>query len=312
MHENTMFYYGDDAGNPVGPLSLEEIRKFADAKVLPRSVMICEAGGENWISLETFAEAEPIGKSISPKLPLFVEVTDPSRKIQHLKITYTVAILISLAACGLSAVSNRAAVDNGSYFDPNSARENFVILLWIVSLGSQAALIYQLIRALPNHLQFTTPLKASGFFLIPFFSIYWIFRLFPEIAKSIQKWSQETVPVVPKRVAWLGTFAIIAASLMAVGKIYDLYSILAVSEYSDMRTLKRDFILWDLTGAVGLAAFFHFTLSILHIVRGLLYPEDYDQESRDTEQRGFWTLRRKQWNPSWAYLFIFVAIIPWR
>jgi len=35
MTEGTNFYYVDEAGNPVGPLSLDEIRRIAVAGVVP-------------------------------------------------------------------------------------------------------------------------------------------------------------------------------------------------------------------------------------------------------------------------------------
>ncbi|MEC5129491.1 DUF4339 domain-containing protein [Verrucomicrobiales bacterium BCK34] len=306
------FYYADENSQPVGPLSLDDIRKMARAGVVPADVMVCEAGGENWRSLKTFDEANTAGKSLFSSLPQFTGTTDPVEMNRHLKLTFTVAIAISLVACGLNAASNRAAIDSGSYFDPNKARENFVLLLWILSGAAQLALIYQLTRALPKTLQFTSPLKAAGFFLIPVFSIYWVFRLFSGFAKSIQTWSKEIEPKVSKRVAWLTPFAIIAAIFVSVSEIQAYYSIFTVAEDSDIRTLKSDFILSDLTNALGLAAFFHFSLSIIHILRGLLDPGDYEKEGNEAEQRGFWTLRGRAWNPSWAFLFIFAALIPWK
>lgn len=300
MQENTSFYYSDENSQPVGPLSLDEIRKIARAGVVPADVMVCEAEGENWRSLKTFDEANTTGESLFSSLRQFTGTTDPVEMNRHLKVTYTVAIVISLVACGLNAASNRAAIDSGSYFDPNSARENFVLLLWILSLAAQLALIYQLTRALPKRLQFTNPVKAAGFLLIPVFSIYWGFCLFLGFAKSIRMWSAEIAPKVSKRVAWLTPLALIAAIFVSVSEIQGYYSIFTVAEDSDIRTLKADFILSDLTNALGLATFFHFTLSIIHILRGLLDPEDYEKEASEA------------WNPSWAFLFIFVAMIPWK
>ena len=44
----TRYYYADDNSQPVGPLSLDEIRKFADAGVVRPDVMVCKEDGSVW------------------------------------------------------------------------------------------------------------------------------------------------------------------------------------------------------------------------------------------------------------------------
>lgn len=82
------YYYADDNSQPVGPLSLDEIRRFADAGVVPSDVMICEAGSEEWKPLSSFAEPsrttspseESSGGSAAPHVDLDHTTGQPEEK----------------------------------------------------------------------------------------------------------------------------------------------------------------------------------------------------------------------------------------
>lgn len=313
MAESMKFYYGDEAGNPVGPLSLDEIRRFAVAGVVPPDVMVCEAGGEHWRSLETLTPTtrSPVPLGPAPDQTESVEPVDTSHIVGNLKLCYSLALISSLVAFGLDAASTRAEVEHGGE-DPNVIRATLSILAGLVALGTTLALIYQLVRSLPERHRFTSPLKAAGFFLIPVFSLYWVFRLFLGLAESTRKWAREIAPSKMGNLYWLVPFAGIAAILAMLGEI--LVYIDAFGFFEDFHpvTTKRIYLLVYLGYAAAEAACFHFTLSLVHLLRGFLDPEDYERESQSEKSRGFLTLRSGKWNPAYAYVFFFIAIVAWR
>lgn len=60
-------YYLNESNQPVGPMDLPAIRKLADAGVLTRDVLVCEAGSEDWTQLS--GKEEPTPKPGAPKPP---------------------------------------------------------------------------------------------------------------------------------------------------------------------------------------------------------------------------------------------------
>src|SRR6056297_718679 len=94
------FFYADENSQPVGPLSLEEIRRFADAGVVPQDVMVCEAGGEDWRPLTGFTS---LPRTAPP--PKSTTETDANKKLQgpalmanrlHLLLSHAIVAVIHL------------------------------------------------------------------------------------------------------------------------------------------------------------------------------------------------------------------------
>ncbi|KAF0249522.1 MAG: hypothetical protein FD167_1080, partial [bacterium] len=54
--------------------------------------------------------------------------------------------------------------------------------------------LYKTWEAVPQQHQSTSPGKALGFLFVPFFNLYWIFRAFPGLSKSIQNANQAVNP----------------------------------------------------------------------------------------------------------------------
>lgn len=84
------FYYADANSQAVGPLSLEEIRRFADAGIIPPDVMICEEDGEVWKPLSSFeAPTDPSGFR-SPRKPVpALSMPTPREKPSHRTLELT-------------------------------------------------------------------------------------------------------------------------------------------------------------------------------------------------------------------------------
>lgn len=308
------FYYADDLGNLVGPLSLDEIRRFTEAGVVTPNVMVCEAGGENWRSLNTFDETSSI---TSPPASASQQVqsampSHPARTSENLKVIYMIALALSLVGFGLDASSTRAMLENGG-MDPNSIRENVSMLIGLVALGATLTLIFQMVRAIPERHRFTTPVKAAGFYLIPLFSLYWVFRLFPGLVSSVRKWGTEIAPAMSTRISWFLPLAFIAAGLGALSEILIYFEILGYFEHPIDRIARVNHALLYVAYAAAYASFFHFIFCIVHLMRGLLNPEDYEGEDESEKQRGFLTIGPAKWSPSYSYfLFLIVGIGAWR
>lgn len=307
------YYYADENSQPVGPLSLDEIRKIANAGVIPHDVMICEAGGETWRSLNTISEVPTALSQPSPEpiwSPPSSQEASPAQKVRTLKIVYTAALVISLLGFFLSTTSDRTSVQAGDPYASQGAGDSLLVILTLLSMAGSVALIYFLVISLPERHRFASPIKAAGFFLIPVFSIYWVFKLLPGLVNSTKVWWAETAPEKPRRLMWLVPFAVIAASIMAMGGVFDLYTFVWLT--GDLPSDGWEGILFfsGLTYAFSEAAFFHFTLSLIHVLRALIDPEDIAREEEKAKRTPFWKFRRQPWNPSYAWLFpvLFFAI----
>lgn len=306
------FYYADPNSQPVGPLSIDEIRRFAEAGVVPRDVMVCEAGGDNWRSLDSFYRGGMGTKaSDTPSTPArpLAEMR-PAKLVLSLKITYTATILVALVAFALNTVTDRGAVQSG---DPyySEGFDALAMTLTLLSIAGSVALIYLLVLSLPERHRFTTPVKAAGFFLIPVFASYWVFRLLPGLVKGTMQWWLESAPGKSGRLAWLMPFSVITAVFIAVSGILDVVG--GVWFLGDPPTKGWEGVIFlsGLAYMLGESAFFHFTLSLLHVLRGLVDPGDYEREALKAKQTPFWKFRPGPWSPSYAFLFPIIFIGIW-
>lgn len=307
MDRITKFYYADHSGNPVGPLTLGEIRKFSDAGVIPRNLMVCEAGGDHWRSFDSIIEERP---DRGEDDTAYAETQLPSTTVRNLKIAFTATAAVSLLAFVLNTFADRAAVQSDDPY-ASSGVDQLVTIFSLLSVAATVTLIYFLAASLPGRHQFTTPLKAAGFFLIPVFSIYWVFRLFSGLVDSICRWWMETAPDKPRRLVWLVPFAVITAVLWAGNEVLGFFSLFLFWGNSPPENWKVLLFFSGLLYAFSEAAFFQFTLSIIHIMRGLIDPGDYAREERRAKQTPFWKFRRRPWNPegyAWLFPVVFFAI----
>lgn len=308
------FYYADENSQPVGPLALDEIRKFAAAGVVPADVMICEAEGENWRSLASIEKQDQTRPEGTNSHALSAEENIPSdqrKTANNLKLIYVGALISSLLAFALDAFSTRAALEN-SGIDPNGMRETVALIVFLVALAANLALLYYLVQAFPKHLRFTTPVKAAGFYLIPIFSIYWVFHLFHGLLASTRKWGDEVAPALAKRISWLHPFAFVAAGLIALEEIIGYFEIFGYFDHPVTRIARTNHAMAYFVYAAAAAAFFHFTLCIVQMLRGLLDPEDYEEESAKEKARGFLTVGPVKWGASYGYfLFFIIAGAAW-
>lgn len=225
---STSFYYADANDQPVGPLSLDEIRRFVAAGVVPPDVLICEADGEEWRPLTEFAgpprSAPPRTGTPPMARPVRASATiDPKAKVKalsfHLKhamIAMTLSIIAGLA-------TSIASEKNGGV-NPYDCSSDLAAVVALWAGVAELILIYKLFSALPTHLWFTTPLKATGFTLIPGFNIYWAFIVFPNLAEATLRWNGEPPSPGHDRnptPQWLlplayGTAAMVAVSTVSV------------------------------------------------------------------------------------------------
>jgi len=79
-----LFNYLDESGQPVGPLPLSELLRFAEAGVIPNDVRICEAGKDNWrtLSPEHAARADQ-SADLEQSTPQVATVSVDRRESDH-------------------------------------------------------------------------------------------------------------------------------------------------------------------------------------------------------------------------------------
>lgn len=311
MDRPTHFYYGDASGNPVGPLSLDEIRKFADAGVVPRDVMVCEAGGDNWRSLNAIGgggmDPRPAAAPSTAARP-FAEMR-PATLVRSLKITFNATIVVSLIGFALDTSTSRGAIQNGDPFYTGGAVDHVAMMLTLLSIAGSAVLIYLFVLSLPERHRFTTPVKAAGFFLIPVFSIYWAFRLLPGLVKGARQWWFETVPGKSWRLAWLAPLAFVTAGILAVGQVLDLLSVFWIWGDQPAEGWELLLFLSGLFYALGATAAFEYAYSLIQVLRRLVDPVGCEREALKVKNTTIWN--RRVWSPSPAYLFLVVFIGIW-
>jgi len=305
------FYYADTNSQPVGPLSLEEIRGFADAGVVSQDVMVCEAGGDNWRSLETFD-----GGGIDPTLTVTSSAKSsplaemsPETLVRSLKITFNATIAVSLVGLALDTIINRGAVQTGDPFYTEGAMDQFAMMLTLLSIAGSAALIFLVTLSLPERHRITTPVKAAGFFLIPGFSIYWAFRLLPGFVKGARQWWLETAPGKSWRLAWLAPIAFVTAGILAVGQVLDLLSVFWILGDPPAKGWEALLFFSGLVYALGSTAAFEYAYSLIQVLGRLVDPEGYEREAIKVKNTPIWN--RRVWNPSPAYLFPIIFIGIW-
>ncbi len=214
------FYYANANSQPVGPLSLEEIRRFAAAGIIESDVYVCEAGGEEWKPLTAFAGNS---RKASPPLqgpPLDRPVSDEPVFPKALRLHYRHAVLAAVIAF-LFGLSSADAASRYGGSDPNTSRLVLVALTGIWALAAEILLLLQLCKAVPRRLLFTSPGKATGFLFIPGFHLYWAFRLFPGLSDAARQWNAEVVNAAPDRpelkpLAYLTSISLAVVSVVVV------------------------------------------------------------------------------------------------
>lgn len=218
---STPFYYADANAQPVGPLSLDEIRRFVAAGVIPPDVLVCEADGENWRPLTDFAgppRTAPPRTGPPPMARPVAEVVDPAKAARHLSAHFNhagcavvIAFIFNLTSIGAPGGQG------GTGSDATLDLIVMATLLWAVA--AEAVLLYKLCRILPPRLLFTTPGRATGFLFIPGFNVYWAFRLFPGLATAAVRW-QEQEDRSSRAPTWMIHLGYAVAGMIGIASVF--------------------------------------------------------------------------------------------
>ncbi len=103
---NNNYYYTNSAGEVVGPVSRDELKKLIDDKLLNLDTQICREGSEDWQSLSRFlwdtdpAAVQPSATSEQPQAS--ASLTAPrrvERTARSPSLNYANVILTIIAAC---------------------------------------------------------------------------------------------------------------------------------------------------------------------------------------------------------------------
>lgn len=258
------FYYADANSQPVGPLSLDEIRRFIVAGVVPPDVMVCEASGEDWKPITEIAA--PPRTAPPPRSAAVIAPPDPERTAHRLHLHLCHAVVAVILFYLVDTASRSAASANGGT-DPNNTRAIFAALTGLWATAAELILVFHICRGFPIHLRFSTPAKAAWFLIIPGFNIYWVFRLLPGFAEATLRWDSEVASTAGQRKSapsWLIPLAYISASLAAVSTVFGLLEVIGAIPMTESGQ-------WVFAISHGLI--FTLYITVVGVIRGILTPE---------------------------------------
>jgi hypothetical protein len=259
------FYYADANAQPVGPLSLDEIRRFVAAGVIPPDVLVCEADGEVWRPLHDHGTGTSKTPPPQARRVATVSGATPDRTYRSLHAHLSHAVVAVVCTCFVETVSRIAAGENGGS-DPNGMHGILTALIALWAVAAELILVFHICRALPNHLRFTTPAKAAWFLIIPGFNIYWAFRLLPGFADSTVQWDREAASTAHQRNPapnWLRILAYASAVLVAVSTVLVLLELVGVLPVTDAGLVVY---------LIDYGLRFTFYATVVGVMKGILVP----------------------------------------
>jgi hypothetical protein len=183
------YYYADANAQPVGPLSLDVVRRFVAAGVIPPDVLVCEADGEEWRPLTDFAGPPRTAPPRTGPPPMARPVSaDPGQAAERLGLYFNLTVV----ALGIGFIFEAIVIETERRHGTEVllAPHLWSMVVWLGVLAAEVFLIYQLCRSLPTTVRFTSPGRAAGFLLIPVFHLYWAFRPFPGLATGALRWKE--------------------------------------------------------------------------------------------------------------------------
>lgn len=214
----TSYYYADANAQPVGPLTLDEIRRIVAAGVIPPDVLVCEANGETWRPLTAFAglpRTAPPRAGVPPMAGPVSAASDPKQVAGRLGLYFNVAVLALAVGLILELVALHTERLHGD--DTLHAERLLSLLAWLGVLAAEVFLIYQLCRSLPASLRFTSPGRAAGLLLVPVFHLVWAFRLFPGLATGALRWKEQESG--ERLTSGLVSYGYVVASSLVIGSV---------------------------------------------------------------------------------------------
>ncbi len=264
----TRYYYADDNSQPVGPLSLDEIRKFADAGVVRPDVMVCKEDGSVWKPLTSFVA--PPRTAPPPRvtsIPDSIEGSrDPDRVASGLHVHLSHAI-VAVILFYLVDISSRSAAIANAGTDPSSTRSIFAGLTALWATAAELILVFHICRAFPRRLRFATPAKAAWFMIIPGFNIYWAFRLLPSFAEATMQWDKEAPQTIGTRKpapGWLLPIAYASATLVGLTTVIVLLELIAAIPLTEFTSI---------VCALDYGLRFAVYVNVASVVQGILSPD---------------------------------------
>lgn len=279
------YYYADHSGRAVGPLTLDEIRRFVAAGVIPSEVMVCEAGGERWKSLAMFSAA-------TVKIPIDQPRTDAAARIDRIDPSHAATSLTWHFIHAVDAAMVYNAMSTWEKVAPfirtpgkfGELVPSIALIAELWSIAALAVLIYQSFRSLPSQHRFTTPVKAAGLFLIPFFSTYWLFRVYSGLAKGLHGWHNAQVPPPQGQFRHLRIFVPLAIAAASASGAVDLSGLLQ-GFYLDLDSPPPDakglYLLLSLGDSVCYTVIFAFLRTVLRSMRELIDPGREDRIAKE-------------------------------
>lgn len=188
-------YYIHKNGEQSGPYpEAELLEKLENRELSFNDMCWCEGMGE-WQALhETIEMPEmaapppapatpPPPPPASPPPPVYSTVTQPTgTSASQKEINWTPALVTMCVAYAFGLFSSVIMLKGG---DGTEGIHMLALLVALVALGFFLYLHYQCWEAVSESHRSTTPGKAAGFLLIPFFNFYWAFITWPKLMDNL-------------------------------------------------------------------------------------------------------------------------------
>lgn len=178
-------------GEQTGPFEVSEIEAKLKANDVAYSDLCWSEGMAEWSAIsEVFERPQDVPPPPPPPATsLPVEKADSNTKTTDVSLMlipsivfYSVYALLKVFV--LFILIKEKEFVSGPFL-------NAFLYMSIVALVLWGTMHYRCWCSLPQKYRATTPVKAIGFLLIPFFNFYWAFISFPKLVDGFQQWQQD-------------------------------------------------------------------------------------------------------------------------
>lgn len=277
------FYYQDEKGTRIGPLSWEvmlqlyeagtvtddsmveqgegnEQLMFSDAKVRQERLALlppvpqAQPDHIDTVEASTGSESPPLARSDLPQgsQASWQPSTEVGKSQRSLFIIPLPGIVIVAVAILLGVIWTILGSEWGTL-------GSVVAVATVAAVVAWAVLHYQCWHALPIQFRTTSPGKAVGFLFIPFYNLYWAFVTWPQLSRGYRQWQSERQLELPNIIPGLEfVLAMVFVAYTVFGVIGGLFDLVVIM------------ILIDL-GSVVVFALYYFNLA--KFANGLIRDE---------------------------------------
>ena len=229
-----MWYY-EFEGQSIGPINKGGIKKALLSGKIKAGTLICSAGTTQWIKLEE-SELNTLVQE-TPSILSTIDGQEDRSRTESLQGNVPVnAKDLERLGWWCVGIVAFAIFGNGILL----IKLNYVSLIYFVLVNFPLVLVvipkFMLLHRFWKVIQFgdaeTSPGRAVGFLFIPFFSFYWLYKSYFNLAKGLNKFiDQYLSKAFRKAHEWLALAYCILCSIWAAFWVYQVFGSFTRSYY---------------------------------------------------------------------------------